>query len=815
MHTKPLRLTFLILIVVTLLVLTTGLTLAKGKPLNLLAPQAPVGSGFTYQGQLTDGGVPAEGSYDLQFELYDAETDGNLIGTVALEDVSVTDGLFTVSLDFGTGAFDGQARWLAIGVRPGDETGAYTPLTPRQPLAAAPYSQYALEAGSISWENVSENPFPGSCAAGEILAWNASLEIWECVENTGTTYTAGFGLDLDGTTFNVLTDTVQTRVTGTCAPGSMVTAINADGSVVCETDDDTTYTAGTGLDLVGTTFNVLTDTVQTRVTGACTPGSMVTAINADGSVVCETDDDTTYAAGFGLDLDGSTFNILTGTMQTRVTGTCAPGSMVTAINADGTVVCETDDDTTYAAGFGLELDDSIFNVLTDTLQTRVTGTCAVGSTIQAINADGSVECGIVSGTPVNAGFGLELDGTTFNVLSDTIQTRVTGNCAVGSTIRMINADGTVECEPHDTQPIFTQTAIDTTDRTGAESAMAIGADGLPIIAYRYVGVDPWQNYLAVAHCNDIACTSAITTMLDTTGRMERPSITIGSDGLAIIAYYRIDGAYDLKVAHCENIVCTSATLNSPDTTGNVGADPSIAIGTDGLPIISYTDATGVNLDLKVAHCNDVACSTASTVIVDEAWGQWSSIAIGVDGLPIISYKDNDAQDLKVAHCENATCTSVISTTLATTGNVGDYTEITIGNDGLPIIVFKGGTSYSSSNLTVAHCDDITCATATITDLWSGHDYVAGSITIGSDGLPVLSFRSNDTDRLMVAHCYDVACTTSSWIIVDDSANEVGTGNSIKIGTDGMPIISYFVDGTAGDLKVTHCSNVFCVPHWRR
>ena len=34
-------------------------------------------TGFTYQGRLTDGSAPATGTYDLQFALFDALTDGN------------------------------------------------------------------------------------------------------------------------------------------------------------------------------------------------------------------------------------------------------------------------------------------------------------------------------------------------------------------------------------------------------------------------------------------------------------------------------------------------------------------------------------------------------------------------------------------------------------------------------------------------------------------------------------------------------------------------------------------------------------------
>ena len=103
--------------------------------------QAVLGTGFTYQGRLTDGDSPADGEYDFEFKLYDDADTGAQVGdTVTKGDVAVSDGLFTVELDFGSGVFIGEARYLEIGVRPGSSSGAYTTLSPRQPITAAPFA---------------------------------------------------------------------------------------------------------------------------------------------------------------------------------------------------------------------------------------------------------------------------------------------------------------------------------------------------------------------------------------------------------------------------------------------------------------------------------------------------------------------------------------------------------------------------------------------------------------------------------------------------------------------------------------------------
>ncbi|MBK7707299.1 MAG: hypothetical protein IPJ30_16510 [Acidobacteria bacterium] len=75
---------------------------------------------FTYQGKLDDGGMPANGSFLLEFRLFETATVGT--GTQSgqtLSDIPVTivNGIFTVQLDFGEAPFDGSERFLQISVR--------------------------------------------------------------------------------------------------------------------------------------------------------------------------------------------------------------------------------------------------------------------------------------------------------------------------------------------------------------------------------------------------------------------------------------------------------------------------------------------------------------------------------------------------------------------------------------------------------------------------------------------------------------------------------------------------------------------------
>ncbi len=325
----------------------------------------------------------------------------------------------------------------------------------------------------------------------------------------------------------------------------------------------------------------------------------------------------------------------------------------------------------------------------------------------------------------------------------------------------------------------------TTVDDGFPSSVVIGADGLGLICYRHRDT----NDLMVAHCNDVACTSATLSTLDSGCDAGRDSsLAIGGDGLGLISYYDFTNE-DLKVAHCNDVVCTSATLSILDSDDDVGRDSSLAIGGDGLGLISYHDRT--NDDLKVAHCSDVACTSAtlSTLDTDPTEIRFrTSIAIGTDGLGLIGYGDYSLNTLKVAHCSDVVCTSA---TLSTLGIGAGDSALAIGTDGLGLIVYSDG-----NHLGTAHCDDIACTSFTgqLVDKMSYASNV--SLAIGADGLGLISYSdwgdSPNEYRLVVAHCLDTVCSAGRISFVDAATWEMLlTGpTSLVIGADGRGLLAY-------------------------
>lgn len=117
-----------------------------------IANSAPAqGTAFTYQGRLQSNGSPASGIYNLTFTLYDVSTGGSSVaGPVTNNAVNITNGLFTVMVDFGSTVWNGQTNWLQVGVETNGATSPFTPLLPRQQLTPAPYAIYSETASNLT-----------------------------------------------------------------------------------------------------------------------------------------------------------------------------------------------------------------------------------------------------------------------------------------------------------------------------------------------------------------------------------------------------------------------------------------------------------------------------------------------------------------------------------------------------------------------------------------------------------------------------------------------------------------------------------------
>lgn len=124
---KPIRLQTVLVCASALIPTLAQVTFAQGSGFSL-------GTEITYRGALEHKGRPAEGRFDVTYELWDAPRGGNFLGRIDRFDQAVAAGALIASLDFGADAFELGSPWLEIHVREAG-SGTYVPLLPRQQLA--------------------------------------------------------------------------------------------------------------------------------------------------------------------------------------------------------------------------------------------------------------------------------------------------------------------------------------------------------------------------------------------------------------------------------------------------------------------------------------------------------------------------------------------------------------------------------------------------------------------------------------------------------------------------------------------------------
>jgi hypothetical protein len=362
------------------------------------------------------------------------------------------------------------------------------------------------------------------------------------------------------------------------------------------------------------------------------------------------------------------------------------------------------------------------------------------------------------------------------------------------------------------------TTPDPGNDTGQFVSATIGADGLPLITYQ----DATAKTLNVAHCRDAACTSAVVTkvsaQLKGTAGFDT-SVTIGADGLGLISFtsVRNDIAINfLKVAHCENLACTSATVTVVDQL--VGDGTSIIIGADGFGLVSY-QTLGSPQRLKFAHCQNVAC-TASDVHQPASGGLPNGDSFGADSslilspydqnlpaAPMVTFLDTTDHSVWVARCSTLNCAGLTAITQLATG--ADSASLTIGDDGRGLVAVGS----STQQLRFVHCQFLnSCSsfdTSPVPILFAAAAEV--SLSIGPDGRPIL-LGSYPGGAILTVPCLDTTCSTfgPAGFLHEDGSPTV----ALTIGADGLPLAAFY-DTAAHQLAVVHCPNAFCAPYFRR
>lgn len=340
------------------------------------------------------------------------------------------------------------------------------------------------------------------------------------------------------------------------------------------------------------------------------------------------------------------------------------------------------------------------------------------------------------------------------------------------------------------------------------------------------------------YCQDIKCTSATDTLIDTSHIVVfGTSVIKHTNDLPFLAFGAKSNSgapYDpqLKVARCFDVNCFNKEISVIGTDLNP-TQISMTLGSDGNPIIAFSDAQAVNTDLTVVHCLEPFCETYeinNILSLDTTNGYYSlylrtKIAIAGNGLPVMSFRNPVDESIGYAYCHNISCSSSENFLFDTNHGAvrGFYHDLVI-NEGKPVIVYTSTSGYGGSNwpneIRVATCKDYTCTEMNISKFGRFINSPSSvSINIGSDGYPIIGYGSGSGSgtKLFAAKCTDPLCISDiieTQIYNGSISTEPSAGSVLSIGSlDKKPLFLATEFQSVSDGRVwlltIHCSDNVC------
>lgn len=315
-------------------------------------------------------------------------------------------------------------------------------------------------------------------------------------------------------------------------------------------------------------------------------------------------------------------------------------------------------------------------------------------------------------------------------------------CGLGEVLRF-GANG-VECSP----PPHIQSVLDATDGSGQYPAITLGANGLAYVTHHNQDSENLNLHI----CLNTACTQSFRRPLGSGGNSS--AIAVGPDGLPVIAY-RNNG--QLSVVKCSDTLCAASTART--VSASAGTSIGLAVGVDNLPYISFYE--GAADDLRLARCTAADCSATVITTLDAVGdvGGFNAIVLPPDGLPLISYSDMSNDTLKIAKCTNPNCTAPTLRVVDNAPTVGRANRMTLLPGGVPAIVYR----QVGEGVRLALCADAACSSASITSIADPqvNDYIG--VTTGANGFVTFTHLSNN--RLLLTQCTNAACTARTQNVV--------------------------------------------------